>query len=306
MFNDYISHELPVIGVDIGGTKISAGLIENNKLVKSYKLPTPAREEKAVILQTIIRTIRALGLQDYSGIGVGIPGLVDTKNGIVYDVQNIPSLTHVALKSELESVFYCKVEINNDANCFVLGSNTYGNGQQFKNMVGLTLGTGLGGGLILNGKLYEGVGTGAGEFGFLPYKDSILEHYCSGQFFQRQYNITGEEVSQKAIDGDAKALEMFSHFGHHLGEAIKMIVYSFAPEAVMLGGSVSKNFDFFKESMWKTIRDFPYNHVIDNLVILPATGSEIALVGAASLVQNKTELKHQEAPNKDIKINKRG
>lgn len=284
MLDNNLSHELVTIGVDVGGTKISAGLIQNNKLIKSYTLPTPAKEKKEAVLETIFKTIKALKSNNFSGIGVGIPGLVDTKSGIVYDVQNIPSLTSVALKHELESAFHCHAEINNDANCFTLGAYYYGSGKQFNNMVGLTLGTGLGGGLILNGKLYEGVGTGAGEFGFLPYKESVLEHYCSGQFFQRQYNITGEEASQKATEGDAKALEMFSHFGYHLGVAIKMIMHSLAPEAVMLGGSVSKNFAFFKESMWKTIRDFPYNHVIDELIIQPATASEIALVGAASLV----------------------
>lgn len=285
MLKDLTPHNLPTIGVDVGGTKISAGCVENNKLTKSYTLPTPADEEK--VLDTIVNTINALGMQDFSAIGVGIPGLVDTKNGIVHDVHNIPSLSNVALKAELESIFHKKVEINNDANCFVLGAKNYGKGQHFSNLVGLTLGTGLGGGLILNGKLYEGVGTGAGEFGFLPYKDSILEDYCSGKFFKKQYRITGEEASRRAAKGDVKALEMFSLFGYHLGEAIKMIAHVFAPEAVMLGGSVSKNFNFFKESMWGAIRNFPYDHVVDHLTIIPVLGANIALVGAASLVSEQ-------------------
>ncbi len=276
--------KLSVIGVDVGGTKTSAGWIVDNKLVQSCTLPTPAGEGKERVLNTIIKTIKALDVQDFSGIGVGIPGLVDTKNGIVYDVQNIPALTSMALKEELEAEFFRPVEINNDANCFALGSKNYDTGQPFENLIGLTLGTGLGGGLILNGKLYEGVGTGAGEFGFLPYKDGILEHYCSGQFFQRQYGITGKEVSQRAMDGDLKALEMFLEYGSHLGEAIKMIVHTFAPEAVMLGGSISADFRLFEKSMWETIRDFPYAHVIENLIVKPATAPEIALIGAASLV----------------------
>jgi glucokinase len=287
MQNDFSQKGLPAIGVDVGGTKTSAGWVENNKLIKSYTLPTPANEGKEQVLNTILKAIKTVSMGKFSGIGVGIPGLVDTKNGVVYDVQNIPSLTSMALKSELETVFHCPVEINNDANCFALGAKHFGDGQQFNNLVGLTLGTGLGGGLILNGKLYEGVGTGAGELGFLPYKDGILEDYCSGQFFQRQYGITGKEASGRARNGNSEALEMFIQYGRHLGEAIKMIVHTFAPEAVMLGGSVSANFKLFEKSMWEVIRDFPYEHVVDNLTVKPATAPEIALVGAASLVSGK-------------------
>ncbi len=285
--NKKIQQNRPAIGIDVGGTKISVGLVQQGKLIKSHTLPTPVNETKEKVLETIINTVKALGDSEFSGIGVGIPGLVDTLKGVVFDVHNIPSFTRVALKTELESAFHRRAEINNDANCFVLGSKHYGKGKRYNNMVGLTLGTGLGGGIILNGRLYEGVGAGAGEFGFLPYKNSILEHYCSGQFFQRQYNITGKEASQRALEGDTDALQMFWQFGTHLGEAIKMIAHVFAPEAVMLGGSISWSFDLFKESMWTAISKFPYKHVIDDLVVMPALGPEIALVGAAFLVLNQ-------------------
>ena len=284
MQKDISPNKMPVIGVDVGGTKISAGWVENNKLIKSFTLPTPAKDGKDEILEVILQAVNAVTMGKFSGIGVGIPGLVDTKNGVVYDVQNIPSLTGMALKSELETVFHCPVEINNDANCFALGANYFGNGQQYRNMVGLTLGTGLGGGLILNGKLYEGVGTGAGEIGFLPYKDGILEHYCSGQFFTRQYGITGKKASGLAAGNNPEALEMFAQYGRHLGEAIKIIVHIFAPEAVLLGGSISTNFHLFEKSMWEVVHDFPYEHVVEHLVVKPAIAPEIALVGAASLV----------------------
>jgi len=290
MQNNVSQRKLPKIGIDVGGTKISAGWVEDNRLIKSYTLPTPTTEQKEQVLNTIIKAAKSVIKGEFAGIGVGIPGLVDTKNGIVYDVQNIPSLTSMALKSELEAVFGCPVEINNDANCFALGAKYYGEGRQYDSLVGLTLGTGLGGGLILNGKLYEGVGTGAGEFGFLPYKDGILEHYCSGQFFQRQYGITGKEVSERAGRNHPEALEMFVQYGKHLGEAIKMIVHTFAPEAVMLGGSISTNFKLFEKSMWEVIHDFPYEHVVDNLIVQPVTNPEIALIGAASLVQKEEKI----------------
>ncbi|UBM61817.1 ROK family protein [Candidatus Sulfidibacterium hydrothermale] len=280
-------NDLPVIGVDIGGTKVSAGLVKDNRLVKSHTLPTPADKGPDEVLQTIVNTIKQLNAETFAGIGAGIPGLVDTQNGKVYDVQNIPGLSGMALRDKLQTAFNCPVEINNDANCFVLGVKNHDNGQPFKHLVGLTLGTGLGGGLILNGQLYEGVGTGAGEFGSLPYKDSILEHYCSGQFFTREYGITGKEARERAVNGDKEALEMFRKFGHNLGDAIRIISHTFAPEAVVLGGSVSTSFWLFEKGMWEILHQFPYAHVIDHLQIMPATAPDIAIIGAASLIKIK-------------------
>ncbi len=275
--------EIKVVGVDIGGTKISAGLVGNGKIYKSQTIHTPANGKEDDVIDVIIEAINSVITEEVDGIGIGIPGIVDTKSGIVFNVQNIPSFKSVRLKEILECRLGRTVFINNDANCFALGTKNFGEGKQFHSLVGLTLGTGLGSGIIINDKLYEGVGNGAGEFGFIPYKDSILEQYCSGHFFLKQYNLTGEEAQNLAMRGDKRAIHMFKDFGYQLGEAIKMIVYTLSPEAVMLGGSISKNFDLFKQSMWANIRQFPYKNVIDDLTILPVLNPEIAIIGAAYL-----------------------
>ena len=293
MQNNFFRNGLPVIGVDIGGTKISAGWVEDHKLVKSHTLPTPVGKGEKEVLHTLAKAIAGLGLKEFSGIGIGIPGLVDTDKGMVYDLQNLPDLAGTALKDEVESIFSCPVEINNDANCFVLGVKSREEGRPFNHIVGLTLGTGLGGGLILNGELYEGIGTGAGEIGFMPYKESILEHYCSGQFFYRQYGLSGKEAKTRAVNGDKKAREMYAAFGRHLGEAIKMVAHIFAPEAVVLGGSISSSFWLFEKSMWESIRSFPYAHVVDRIQVMPATSPGLAMVGAASLISRKLNPKYQ-------------
>ena len=272
------------IGVDVGGTKISAGLVENGTLVKKQTDATPQNGNTKEVVEAIVQAIRRVWQEDVSGIGVGVPGLVDTRLGLVHDVQNIPSFNSVPLKTELQGYFDKHVAINNDANCFALGTSNFGAGKKFDNLVGLTLGTGLGGGIVLNGKLHEGVGCGAGEFGYVPYRDGILEYYCSGQFFQRQYNMRGEEVSALAMKGDEQGIKIFSEFGFHLGEAIKIIAHVYAPEAVMLGGSIAQNYALFEKSMWQNMGLFPYSHVVDNLQVLPATNPDIALIGAASLV----------------------
>ena len=128
----------------------------------------------------------------------------------------------------------------------------------YSNIVGLIVGTGLGAGLVLNDRLYGGRNCGAGEFGMMPFRDHNYEYYCSGQFFKNEYGMSGEEVAKKAELGDTTALKIFSQFGSNLGEAIKVIMLAVDPEIIILGGSVSKSYQFFKDNMWKSIRKFIY------------------------------------------------
>jgi len=272
------------IGVDIGGTKISAGFVENGSLIQSTKIPTPVTNDEMVVIATIINAINEVWHNNVIAIGVGVPGLVDVENGIVYDVYNIPSFTDVNLKKILEDTFNVPVHLGNDANCFVLGAKKYDNCQSFKNIVGLTLGTGLGGGIIVNNTLHEGVGSGAGEFGYIPYLDGILEHYCSGQFFQRKGYADGQTISDLAAKKNKDALGVFNEFGIHLGEAIKIAAHVFAPEAIILGGSISKSYKYFEKSMWENIRKFPYRNVVDKLTVIPTSKPHLAIYGAATLM----------------------
>lgn len=272
------------IGLDIGGTKISAGLVKDGEVVKNSIIATPLSDLESAVIMAIMLAIRDVWSDEAIGIGVGVPGLVDVENGIVYDVHNIPPFTNVKLKSQLEEAFNIPVHVSNDANCFVAGVKHFGEGKPFKNLVGLTLGTGLGGGLIINGKLHEGIGSGAGEFGYVPFRDGILEHYCSGQYFERFHQMDGQQLFEKARSGDQNALRIYGEYGKNLGEAIKIVANVFAPEAVILGGSISKSFQFFEKSMWETIRNFPYANVVENLVVLPAKNPNLAVLGAAALV----------------------
>lgn len=274
------------IGIDVGGTKICAGLVKDGNILTKETIPTPITENREKVIESIHSIIKKLKGRNLAGIGIGVPGLVNTKAGVVYDIQNIPALTGVSLKETIEKQWNLPVYVNNDANCFALGAINSGYGKKFRNLIGLTLGTGLGGGIVINGKLHQGVGGGAGEFGSLPYREGILENYCSGQFFQNQYKITGEKAAILARQGEKKAQQMFQRFGYHLGRSIKIAIYILAPEAVILGGSLSRSFQLFEQSMWKEVHDFPYGHVINNIEIFPVQNQDIALVGAASLVEN--------------------
>src|SRR5699024_1594521 len=146
--------------------------------------------------------IKAIGGEDADSIGIGVPSVVDVEEGIVYDVQNIPGWNEVPVKDFLEARFNKPVAVNNDANCFVLGEFFFGKGQGYDLVVGLTLGSGFGAGLVLNSQLYNGANCGAGEVGMLPYNNTIFEHYCSGMFFEREFGLSGKQIFKKAQKGE--------------------------------------------------------------------------------------------------------
>lgn len=275
--------DLKVIGVDIGGTKVHMGIVQNGIITRELRLTTAAQGAKEQLLSDITDGIRQLMDADVAGIGIGVPGLVDEEKGIVYNLQNIPSWDEVHLKAHLENAFKRPVCITNDANTFALGEKVYGKGKRFKNMLGVTLGTGIGTGIIINHDLYGGAFSSAGEFGSVPYLDQTLEDYCSGKFFQNKYGMSGDQLQELAKEGDARAIDIFNQFGHHLGNAIKVLLYALAPEAIFLGGSASRSYPFFHEEMQLSIASFPFRVVTDQLVIELSEIENAAVLGAAAL-----------------------
>ncbi len=275
-----------IIGVDLGGTKVSAGRVEGSRVVRSVTSEISAEESEARVLDQVVEAIKKIFIPSVSGIGVGVPSLVDVQEGVVYNVQNIPSWREVHLKKILEEHFHRPVFVNNDANCFAVGEKHFGKGKKHQNLVGLTIGTGLGAGIIIGGRLYSGSNCGAGEFGSIPYKGSILEYYCSGQFFAGVHGIKGSELDKMARQGDKRALEIFREFGGHLGEAMMIIMLTVDPEAIILGGSVSRAFPFFEESMRERMKSFPYPHAVERLVVDTSAEPHIAILGAAALFLN--------------------
>jgi glucokinase len=280
-----------VLGIDVGGTNIRVGLIKQNSLTRIEKLKIVSNGTEDEIIDKIQSLINKFSGEQIKGIGIGVPGVVDIEHGIVYDVQNIPSWKKVNLKNKLESIYHIPVYVNNDANCFVIGEKRFGSVKEFCNIVGLTIGTGLGAGLIINDHLYNGRNCGAGEFGMIPFRDHNYEYYCSGQFFKNKYGLTGKEVTEKAENGDEKALKILSEFGSNLGEAIKMIMLAVDPEIIILGGSVSKAYDFFKNDMWNSIRSFAYNKSRENIKVEISKTKYMAVLGAAALYYDALENK---------------
>lgn len=273
-----------ILGLDIGGTTIKAGVMIHNKLHDIRSIETPFMESQEVILDTIADFISSYLDFDFSAIGIGIPGLIDTENGIVLNLGNIPSFTKVYLKDFLQNKFGKPVFINNDANCFALGEFKFGAAMIYRHVVGITLGTGVGAGIIVNGHLYCGFNCAAGEWCSAPYLDKDFEFYCSSKFFLSNYGKKPKFLYKKALEGDAEALRAFQEFGFHLGELIKNILFALAPEAIVLGGSIRKAYPFFKQSMLANIATFKYPSVSSNLKILISALDETAIHGAVALV----------------------
>jgi glucokinase len=272
-----------ILGIDLGGTNVRAGLIANNDLTSIHsERINPAGSVDEVLEQLFSLVERSID-SSVKAVGIGVPGLVDTAAGIVYDVVNIPSWKEVPLGKLIEDRYQLPVYINNDANCFTLGEFYFGKGKGFDSMIGLTLGTGLGSGIIINKKLYEGKNGGAGEFGMIDYLDKYIEYYASGQFFQNVYQTDGEMVFKRANDEEVEALSMYEQLGLHLGNAIKTILYALDVELIILGGSVRKGWPYFNKSMWQQIQTFAFQKAKENLRVEVSELQNSGILGAAAL-----------------------
>lgn len=272
------------IGVDLGGTNMRAGRVENDCLVAQASERTPkSPKDTAETIDLLERVIRSVWTPEVSAIGIGVPGLVDRQNGVVYNLVNIPHWDVVPLREILEARFGVRVVIDNDANCFALGERVFGVGRQYENFVGLTLGTGLGGGIIQQGRLLADSNCGSGEFGMMPYRDNILEYYCSGSYFMNIWGVDGKTMYERALKGDAEALEAYRQLGEHIAAAVKIVMLAVDPEMIVFGGSVAAAHALFEESLWENLRDFAYPNSVKRLRIFFSEMENPANLGAASL-----------------------
>lgn len=284
-------HSDGAVGVDLGATNLRVGVINKGDLDIPYSVPIQNTETPEDLIDQLLEGLRNVVEQATPSIGIGVPSVVDPDKGIVYDVQNIPSWKEVHLAAIVEAEFKVPVYINNDANCFAWGEYTHGIGAQYpvRSMVGLILGTGFGSGLVLDGHLYSGPHCGAGEVGMLPYKESIFEHYCSGQFFEREVQTSGAEVYERATQGDQKAMDLFQDFGRHVGMGIQAVMYAYDPELIVLGGSAAKAFHLYEDILHHTLDSFAYKQQRKDLIIKTTTLQNAGIYGAASLSHSRSK-----------------
>lgn len=274
---------IKIIGIDLGATNIRGAVVTGDAMgdIISRRINTKGTEEQ--VLEDVYFVVDKLIDNDVKAIGIGVPSVVDVELGIVYDVVHIPSWKEVHLKQILEAKYNVPVFVNNDANCFILGEHYFGKGKNIKNMVGLTIGTGLGAGIIINNQLYAGPNCGAGEFGCVDYLDNNYEFYCSGSFFNNVYGLDGQQVFKDAQNGDSEALKLYAEMGTHLGNAIKLVLYTYDPALIILGGTVQSAYDYFEKTMWERIRTLVYPKSVERLKIERSELENSGVLGAAGL-----------------------
>lgn len=273
-----------LIGIDIGGTGIKAAQVQDGQVLNKLEWPVLASGTKEEVIDQVCQLIRSIGTEGVQGIGIGIPGLVNPKSGIVYDVMNIPAWKELDLKGVLEKEFQVPVALNNDANCFALGAYQQRKLRERTSLLGVTIGTGLGTGIILDGKLVSGLHGGAGEFGLIEYRNQDQEYYGSGRFFENIYNESGKTVYERALAGEPDALRKYAELGTHIGNAFKTMLYALDINYFILGGSVAAAWPLFREATLQQLSTFAYRQAIEGLVIEISDHRDTGIIGAAALI----------------------
>lgn len=267
------------IGIDMGGTNLRIGRIEDGVVVQLVQQPCNAQGTEEEVLQQFYDMISQVITPEVTRIGVAVPSVVDYERGIVYDVMNIPSWKEVHLKEKLEARFGVATTVDNDVNCFVNAEFQYGAGKGYRHVVGITLGTGVGAGIVANGEVYRGSNTGAGEICCLPYLDGNYEEYTSSQLFKK-WNTTGKDEAEKADCGDAEAIARWNELGYHLGKLLQVILYTYDPEVIIIGGGISKSDFRFKDAMLASLKEnFQYPHEIEKVKIAFSTLENCNMLG---------------------------
>lgn len=305
-------------GVDIGGTTIKLGLFETKgNVIEMWEIPTRTEENGRFILSDISHAIekklqeKKIEKSDVEGIGMGVPGPV-TSEGIVLKCVNLGwGIFNVA--SEMKALTGLNTRLGNDANVAALGEMWQGGGKGYKNIVMVTLGTGVGGGVILHGKILDGINGAAGEIGHIPVcddeedfcgcgKKGCLEQYASANGIVRvtkrylqenkekktaldQYKkLTSKIIFDEAKNKDEVALQMVDRTAMLLGKALATISCVVNPEAFVIGGGMAKAGDILLDAIEKYYKKYAFHISRDTVFKLAELSNDAGIYGAVKLV----------------------
>ena len=287
------------IGVDIGGTNIRAALTDSSCQV-AHRLQRPADasrppEQYLKDIQDLLRELQSASDAPVAAIGLGIPGIIDVSSGIVHQSPHFPEWKDFKIREALQQLFDCELFIDNDANCAAFGEFHFGAGQGNNNGLCLTLGTGIGGGIIVDGELYRGERGFAAELGHIVVEAEGAACHCGGQGCLEMYaSATGlknlqvsapmsaDELAQAASSGDEAALKIWNQFGYYLGLGVASIVNVLGLHTVIIGGGVSAAWDFFHDAMQTEFARRSYKETTRMTRIQRSQlGDDAGLMGAA-------------------------
>ena len=302
---------LCTIGVDVGGTNIKLGLVASSgKIIAKTNLATKTYAHRPRhLINALVAAIRTLlqengkTIKDIAGIGIGLPGLIDVAKGNVIFMPNVPGWKNIPLRRIVQSKLRLPVYMDNDVNLVALGEWKLGAGKGYRNLVCITLGTGVGGGLVLNGELYRGEGFVAGEIGHVPLNEQGPECNCGGIGCFERYvgnrtlvskaakmfnnkNIRIEDVFALADRGDVRAVRFWRETATHIGNALVGVINLLNPRLIVIGGGVANNYKFMEKTIKKVIRRRALKIQRNMVRIVRARlGDEAGILGADILVK---------------------
>ncbi|MGD1861016.1 MAG: ROK family protein [Leptolyngbyaceae cyanobacterium] len=285
-----------VIGVDLGGTAIKLGRYsDSGDCLAELVVATPQPSTPKVVLTAIVQGIDQLDPDRRSrAIGIGTPGPACAQGRVARVAINLAGWQDVPLAEWIEAKTGLPTVLANDANCAGLGEAWLGAGCQFQDLIVLTLGTGVGGAIILNGELFVGRTGAAGELGLITLNPEgspcnsgnrgSLEQHCSVQAVRRETGCEPSKLAAQALAGDVAAIAYWQQYGRHLGAGLASLIYVLTPEAVILGGGISAGADLFLTTLWQEIEQRVLPSSREDLQILTAQlGNQAGMVGAARL-----------------------
>lgn len=286
------------LSLDIGGTKIKAGLIYGAKILNLQNFKTEQKSAQK-FLEQIEVIIKNLMNDVVDKIGIATAGLVRKEGDQIDFVPHFPKgLTNIPLKKNLEKKFGLPVKIDNDVHCFILAEHKFGAAKGLTNAIGLTLGTGIGGGLIIDGQLYRGRDNIAGEFGrmiidasanrlFQICRRSNFEDLAAGPALEKWYKkITNQvkstyEIAQAAQKNNPPALKALAIQAEYLGVGIANLITIFNPEMTVIGGGISEIKKLWPLLIKETKKNLPYQKLKDCKIVKAKLGANAVLIGAS-------------------------
>lgn len=311
-----------VVGVDLGGTKISAALSNlNGEVISQTTVPTKAEEGEIPVLNRIIDSIEkvikdgAVGYEDIKSIGIGSPGPLDAEKGTIIYTPNLP-FKNFNLVDPIKNKFGVPVFLDNDANVAAIGEYMFGAGRGAKHIVFFTVSTGVGGGAVLNGKVYRGHTSNALEIGHMTVAPDgprcncgnigCVEATSSGTAIAkrgqeaitskvetslRKYDkITSYEVFTEAAAGDEVCKGIIDNALNYLGIAVANAVSIFDPEIIIIGGGVSKAGDIVFDTVRNVVNKRCFKSMAESVKIVPAgLGTDAGVIGAVALALIETQ-----------------
>ncbi len=286
-----------VIGIDLGGTAIKLGrFTEDGTCLQSLTVPTPQPAYPDETIDMMVYAIEKLApsIADISAIGIGTPGPADITGRIAKIAINLEGWIDIPVATIIQARTGIPAVVGNDGNCAGLGENWLGAGRNYRNSILLTLGTGVGGAVFINGELFTGHAGSAGELGLISFdpdghpcnsgNNGSLEQFLSGQAI---YRITGKEpkeMGELAAAGDRSALEFWDNYGRNLGIGLTSIIYIITPEVAIIGGGISASAEYFLPAAQREIERRVMETSRPKFKLIAAQlGNQAGITGAAKL-----------------------